>query len=87
MQDQRTGALLRKLRQERGWTQRQVAEQLGVSTQAVSKWERDQGIPDVGLLPHLAEIFGVSVEGLLDGGLNPAAPDGGNMCARTAATS
>ena len=41
MQDQRTGALLRKLRQERGWTQRQVAEQLGVSTQAVSKWERD----------------------------------------------
>lgn len=79
MQDQRTGALLRKLRQERGWTQRQVAEQLGVSTQAVSKWERDQGIPDVGLLPHLAEIFGVSVEGLLDGGLNPAAPDGGNM--------
>lgn len=79
MQNQRTGALLRKLRQERGWTQRQVAEQLGVSTQAVSKWERDQGIPDVGLLPHLAEIFGVSVEGLLDGGLNPAAPDGGNM--------
>ena len=79
MQDQRTGALLRKLRQERGWTQRQVAEQLGVSTQAVSKWERDQGIPDVGLLPHLAEIFGVSVEGLLDGGLNPAAPEGGNM--------
>lgn len=79
MQDQRTGALLRKLRQERGWTQRQVAEQLGVSTQAVSKWERDQGIPDVGLLPHLAEIFGVSMEGLLDGGLNPAAPDGGNM--------
>ena len=79
MQDQRTGALLRKLRQERGWTQRQVAEQLGVSTQAVSKWERDQGIPDVGLLPHLAEIFGVSMERLLDGGLNPAAPDGGNM--------
>lgn len=79
MQNQRTGALLRQLRRERDWTQRQVAEQLGVSTQAVSKWERGQGIPDVGLLPHLAEIFGVSVEVLLDGGLNPAAPDGGNM--------
>ena len=41
MQNQRTGALLRRLRRERGWTQRQVAEQLGVSTQAVSKWERE----------------------------------------------
>ena len=40
MQNQRTGALLRQLRRERDWTQRQVAEQLGVSTQAVSKWER-----------------------------------------------
>ena len=51
---------------EKGWTQRQVAEQLGVSAQAVSKWERELGCPDVGLLPHLAEIFGVSVEGLLE---------------------
>ena len=79
MQEQETGALLRRLRREQGWTQRQVADQLGVSAQAVSKWERDQGIPDVGLLPHLAKIFGVSVEGLLDGGLEAAAPDGGNM--------
>ena len=79
MGNQETGALLRRLRRERGWTQRQVAERLGVSAQAVSKWERDQGIPDVGLLPHLAKIFGVSVEGLLDGGLATAAPDGGNM--------
>ena len=41
MGNQETGALLRRLRRERGWTQRQVAERLGVSAQAVSKWERD----------------------------------------------
>ena len=40
MHDQDTGTLLRRLRLERGWTQRQAAELLGVSAQAVSKWER-----------------------------------------------
>lgn len=60
-------------RLERGWTQRQAAELLGVSAQAVSKWERGQGCPDVGMLPRLAKIFGVSVEGILDGDLLPAA--------------
>ena len=79
MHDQDTGTLLRRLRLERGWTQRQAAELLGVSAQAVSKWERGQGCPDVGMLPRLAKIFGVSVEGILDGDLLPAAPDGGNM--------
>ena len=79
MHDQDTGTLLRRLRLERGWTQRQAAELLGVSAQAVSKWERGQGCPDVGMLPRLAKIFGVSVEGILDGDLLPAAPDGGNI--------
>ena len=60
MHDQDTGTLLRRLRLERGWTQRQAAELLGVSAQAVSKWERGQGCPDVGMLPRLAKIFGVS---------------------------
>ena len=40
MHDQDIGTLLRRLRLERGWTQRQAAELLGVSAQAVSKWER-----------------------------------------------
>ena len=52
MHDQDTGTLLRRLRLERGWTQRQAAELLGVSAQAVSKWERGQGCPDVGMLPR-----------------------------------
>ena len=75
MHDQDTGTLLRRLRLERGWTQRQAAELLGVSAQAVRKCERGQGFPFVVMLARLAKIFGVSVEGIIFGVLLPAAPD------------
>lgn len=55
------------LRRQRGLKQETLAEQLGVSAQAVSKWENDQTCPDIGLLPKLAEILGVSVDELLSG--------------------
>lgn len=79
MDGRETGKLLSRLRRERGMTQRQVAEGLHVSAQAVSKWERCLGCPDVSLLPALAELFGVSVEHLLAGDLGPEEIDGGNM--------
>ena len=60
MNTQETGRLLSRLRKEQGLTQRQVAEALHVSAQAVSKWERGLGCPDVSLLAPLAGIFGVS---------------------------
>ena len=46
-------------------TQDQLAEKLGVSPQAVSKWENDQSCPDISTLPYLAEIFGISIDMLL----------------------
>ena len=46
-------------------TQDQLAEQLGVTAQAVSKWENDQSCPDIGILPKLANIFGISTDELL----------------------
>lgn len=46
-------------------TQDQLAEQLGVTAQAVSKWENDQSCPDISMLPRLAEIFGISTDELL----------------------
>ncbi len=46
-------------------TQDQLAEQLGVTAQAVSKWENDQSCPDIATLPRLAEIFGITVGALL----------------------
>lgn len=46
-------------------TQDQLAEQLGVTAQAVSKWENDQSCPDITILPQLADIFGISTDELL----------------------
>ncbi len=47
-------------------TQDQLAERLGVTAQAVSKWENDQSCPDINMLPKLAQIFGISTDELLD---------------------
>ena len=55
------------LRKEKGMTQEELAEKLGVSPQAVSKWENGQSCPDISLLPRLAAIFGVTTDLLLTG--------------------
>ena len=73
------GRLLLRLRNEKNMTQRQVAERLSVSTQAVSRWERGVGCPDVSLLPELAGLFGVSIVKLLAGDLAPEKTEVGNM--------
>lgn len=52
-------------RKRLGMTQDRLAEQLGVTAQAVSKWENDQSCPDITMLPKLAEIFGISIDALL----------------------
>ena len=79
MEGREMGVLLRHLRQEANMTQRELAETLHVSAQAVSKWETGAGCPDVSLLAALAERFGVSVERLLAGDLGLNELDGGNM--------
>lgn len=79
MNGKEMGTLISKLRKERNMTQKDVAECLCVSPQAVSKWERGIGCPDVSFLPALSELFGVAMERLLAGDLNPAVTDGGNM--------
>lgn len=61
------GSRIAKLRKERGMKQDQLAEALGVSPQAVSKWENDQSCPDIALLPQLAKLLHVSVDVLLSG--------------------
>ena len=52
-------------RKRLGLTQEQLAESLGVTAQAVSKWENDQSCPDINMLPKLSQLFGVSVDSLL----------------------
>ena len=71
-QKETLGKRIAALRKEKGMTQEQLAEKVGVSAQAVSKWENDISCPDITLLPLLAELFGVSVDELL--GVKPVEP-------------
>lgn len=65
--DTTIGKRIAGLRKEKGLKQEELAEMLGVSGQAVSKWENDQTCPDISLLPQLARILGVTVDELLSG--------------------
>lgn len=58
-------------RKAKGMTQEELAANLGVSPQAVSKWENNLSCPDIALLPELSKLFGISVDELL--GVVPAA--------------
>ena len=60
------GKKIKQLRFKASLTQEQLAESVGVSAQAVSKWENSVAMPDITLLPQLAEIFGVSIDDLFD---------------------
>lgn len=60
------GNKIRELRKQRGITQEQLAESMGISFQAVSKWENNIAFPDITLAPALAGYFGVSMDELFD---------------------
>ena len=59
------GAMIAELRKQHGMTQLELAEKMGVTDKAVSKWERDLTCPDINSLPNLAQVLGVSVEDLM----------------------
>lgn len=62
-----TGATVRRLREKKGITQAQLAQLLGVSSKAVSKWETAKGLPDITLIEPLAKALSVSVMELISG--------------------
>lgn len=66
------GKRIAALRRNKGLTQEQLAERVGVSAQAVSKWENDVSCPDISALPLLADILGVTTDELL--GIKPIEP-------------
>lgn len=67
MDAQKTGTYLAALRKARGMTQQEAADQLGVSNKTVSKWENGAGLPDITVLPALAELYGVTADDILAG--------------------
>ncbi len=56
------GQIIRRLRKERNLTQEELAEQLGVTFQAVSRWENDTGMPDISQIVPIAHVFGVTTD-------------------------
>lgn len=63
------GKQIAHLRTNKGITQSELGERLGMSFQAVSKWERGETLPDVGVLPELSDILETTVDNILRGGV------------------
>ena len=61
------GNRIAKFRKEKNMTQEELANRLGVSSQAVSKWENDASCPDISLLPQLSKVLGITADELLTG--------------------
>lgn len=72
MKKETLGTMIASLRKEHGMTQLELAENMGVTDKAVSKWERDLSCPDVNTIPKLAEVFGISVDELMQVKTNSA---------------
>ena len=62
-----TGTMIKRLRENKRMTQQQLAEEIGVSDKAISKWETGRGYPDISLIEPLAEALGVSIIELFSG--------------------
>lgn len=69
------GEKLQKLRKARGWTQEELAAQVGVSRQSLSKWESDGALPETANIIVLADLFGVTTDYLLREGEQPASTE------------
>lgn len=67
MDQKRIGAFIARCRKEKNLTQMQLAERLGITNQAVSKWENGRGMPDVSLLQPLCDVLGISLNELFSG--------------------
>ena len=67
MDQKRTGAFIAQLRKEQELTQKELAEKLGVTDRAVSKWENGRGMPEVSLMKPLCDVLGITVNELLSG--------------------
>lgn len=67
MEKKTIGAFLSALRKANGMTQQEVADKLNVSNKTVSKWERDEGCPEIMMLPAIAELYSVTVDEILRG--------------------
>ncbi|MCI8513741.1 MAG: helix-turn-helix domain-containing protein [Lachnospiraceae bacterium] len=74
-----TGKTIKELREKRKFTQRELAEKIGVSDKTVSKWETEKGLPDIGIIGDLSKALGISIAELLTGDLRENENQAANM--------
>ena len=67
MDQKKVGQFLKELRKEKGITQEELAEKLGVSGRTVSRWETGTNMPDISLLVEIADFYEVDVRELIEG--------------------
>ena len=67
MNQQKIGCFLKDLRKNKGITQEQFAESIGVSGRTVSRWETGSNMPDISLLADIAEFYDISIPEIIDG--------------------
>ena len=61
------GIIIKRNREEKGWTQKELAQKLHVSDKAISRYETGKGYPDITMLPAIARILELNYNELLDG--------------------
>ena len=79
MNYEKIGSIIKLFRTEKNMTQKNIANQLNITEQAVSKWERGIGLPDISSLSRLADILGINVDVILNGDLEENNTVGANM--------
>ena len=67
MDCEKIGLFIKTVRKEKGLTQKQLADKIGISDKTVSKWERGCGLPEVSLWKDLSTVLGVNIEDILKG--------------------
>lgn len=67
MENEKIGKFIKDIRQKNNLTQKEFADTLGVTYQAVSKWENGKNIPDIAIIKEISRIFHIDIEEILDG--------------------
>ena len=67
MNQEKIGQFIKQIRQDNKLTQKELADKLGVTYQAVSKWENGKNVPDVSILKEMSKMFNIDIDEILDG--------------------
>lgn len=73
------GRLIARIRNEKGLTQKDIADALGITNKTISKWECGLGCPDLSCWPELSAVLGVDMTQMMEGEIVPNKPDSGNI--------